>query len=36
VINTIVYAVVYVVSAVVLLAAADWRLAIPLMVWIVS
>ncbi len=36
VINTIVYAVVYVVSAVVLLTAADWRLAIPLMVWIVS
>jgi ATP-binding cassette subfamily B multidrug efflux pump len=36
IINTIVYAVVYVMSALVLLTAADWRLAVPLMVWIVS
>jgi ATP-binding cassette subfamily B multidrug efflux pump len=35
IINTIVYAVVYVMSALVLLTAADWRLAVPLMVWIV-
>ncbi|MCU0953806.1 MAG: ABC transporter ATP-binding protein/permease [Hyphomicrobium sp.] len=36
VINTIVYAIVYVVSALVVLSAADWRLAIPLAVWIAS
>jgi ATP-binding cassette subfamily B multidrug efflux pump len=36
IINTIVYAIVYVMSALVLLTAADWRLAVPLMVWIVS
>jgi len=36
VINTIVYAIVYVASALVVLAAADWRLAIPLAVWIAS
>ena len=36
VINTIVYAIVYVASALVVLASADWRLAVPLAVWIVS
>ncbi len=36
VINTIVYAVVYVASALVVLAAADWRLAIPLGIWIAA
>ena len=36
VINTIVYAIVYVASALVVLSAADWRLAIPLAVWIAS
>jgi ATP-binding cassette subfamily B multidrug efflux pump len=36
VINTIVYAVVYVASALVVLAASDWRLAIPLVAWIAA
>ncbi len=36
VINTIVYALVYVVSALVVLASADWRLAIPLFVWVIA
>ena len=36
VINTIVYAVVYVFTALAVLASADWRLAIPLAVWIVA
>ncbi len=33
-INTIVYAFVYVLSALIVLAAADWRLALPLAVWV--
>jgi ATP-binding cassette, subfamily B, multidrug efflux pump len=36
VINTIVYAAIYVTSALVILAATDWRLAIPLAVWIIA